>query len=75
MQVKASEIIRPMMLTNGNRCVICHNHPSGDTNPSEEDIRFTRNIVNAFKIVGLDLVDHIIYSDKEFYSFKEEGLL
>jgi DNA repair protein RadC len=51
-----------------------HNHPSGDTEPSEDDIKLTERLTQAGEIVGIDVLDHIIITDKEFLSLKREGL-
>ncbi len=53
--------------------VILHNHPSGDSFPSEDDIQITKRIEKGARILELELVDHIIIGDKKYYSFKENG--
>ena len=53
--------------------LIAHNHPSGNIEPSQEDIEITRRIKNAGVILGIELLDHIIFTDKAYYSFLEEG--
>ncbi len=53
--------------------IICHNHPSGNLNPSEADLKITKNIKDAGKIMEIPLLDHIIVSEKGFYSFADEG--
>jgi DNA repair protein RadC len=54
--------------------VIClHNHPSGDPAPSREDIEVTRRLQEAGRILGIELLDHIIIGDGQFYSLKEKG--
>jgi DNA repair protein RadC len=53
--------------------VIAHNHPSGNIEPSQEDIEITRRIKDAGKILGIELLDHIIFTGKAYYSFLEEG--
>jgi len=53
--------------------VIAHKHPSGNIEPSNEDIEITRRIKNAGKILGIELLDHIIFTDTAHYSFLEEG--
>lgn len=53
--------------------VMLHNHPSGDPYPSEDDIRITHRIKNGATLLELELVDHIIIGDNQYYSFKEEG--
>ncbi|MEZ2660313.1 RadC family protein [Aneurinibacillus aneurinilyticus] len=54
--------------------VIClHNHPSGDATPSREDIDVTRRLQEAGRILGIELLDHVIIGDGQFYSLKEKG--
>lgn len=56
--------------------IIClHNHPSGDVAPSKADIMFTNNLVNTGNIQGIPIVDHIIVSDSNFYSFFEHNII
>lgn len=54
--------------------IICHNHPSGNLKPSEADIKITKNIKEAGKIMEIPLLDHLIITDNGFYSFADEGL-
>jgi len=54
--------------------IIClHNHPSGDPSPSREDIEVTKRLVECGKIIGIDLLDHIIIGENKFVSLKEKG--
>ncbi|OZM57859.1 hypothetical protein CIB95_05745 [Lottiidibacillus patelloidae] len=54
--------------------VICmHNHPSGDPTPSREDINVTKRLVEAGKVLGIEVLDHLIIGDKKFISLKEKG--
>ncbi len=55
--------------------IVAHNHPSGDIEPSQEDIETTRRLAQAGKILGIELVDHIIVSPVSFLSLKEKQLL
>jgi DNA repair protein RadC len=55
--------------------IICHNHPSGNLKPSDADIRITKSIKEAGKIMEIPLVDHLIITDTEYYSFADEGIL
>ena len=55
--------------------ILLHNHPSGDSNPSEDDIRITRRIEKGAQILEIELVDHIIIGDNKYFSFKENELL
>jgi DNA repair protein RadC len=55
--------------------IICHNHPSGNIKPSEADVRITKNIKEAGKLMEIPLLDHLIVTETEFYSFADEGML
>lgn len=55
--------------------MIAHNHPSGSLEPSEDDIKITKRISEAGKIMGIELMDHIIVSKSKHYSFKSNGLI
>jgi DNA repair protein RadC len=55
--------------------MIGHNHPSGSLEPSEDDIKITKRISEAGKIMGIELMDHIIITKNNFYSFKSNGLM
>lgn len=55
--------------------IVSHNHPSGILSPSTEDINITKRLQHSAKILGIELLDHVILSKEGFYSFKEEGLL
>jgi DNA repair protein RadC len=66
-----------MAALKANACglIICHNHPSGNLNPSRADEEITRKIKNAGDFLDLHLLDHIILSSEGFYSFADEGLI
>jgi DNA repair protein RadC len=55
--------------------IVCHNHPSGNLNPSESDSKITQKIKEAGNLMDIQLLDHIIISDKDYYSFADNGLL
>ena len=56
--------------------IVCHNHPSGNLNPSESDTKITRKIKEAGNIMDVQLLDHLIISpDNNYYSFADNGLL
>lgn len=55
--------------------IICHNHPSGDPTPSKEDVNITLRVKECGKIVGIDLLDHIIIGGQKFISLKEQGII
>ena len=55
--------------------IFIHNHPSGDTTPSEEDVRITERLVRAGNIIGIKALDHIIIGGGSFFSFSDRGLI
>lgn len=55
--------------------IVCHNHPSGNLNPSESDTKITQKIKEAGNLMDIQLLDHLIISDKEYYSFADNGLV
>ena len=55
--------------------IIAHNHPSGETDPSEDDLKITKRLVEAGKIMGIEVLDHIIITNKGYLSFKEKYLI
>ena len=74
--VHPREVFKLAILSNSASIILFHNHPSGDTNPSKEDINITKRIKEAGKIIGIDLIDHIILGDNERYtSLKEKGII
>jgi len=72
--VHPREIFKEAILESASSIIVMHNHPSGDTTPSKEDIEITRKIEETGKIVGIKLLDHIIISHKEYYSFYENRI-
>lgn len=74
--VHPREVYRFAIMKAISSLIISHNHPSGDPEPSEEDLRITRRLTDAGKIIGIELLDHIIIgNDGGFCSFKEKGLM
>lgn len=70
------EIFKTAILTNAASLILYHNHPSGETEPSKEDINITKRIKEAGVLMGIELIDHIIIgSEGRYLSLKEEGLL
>lgn len=70
--VGVREMFQKALLANAVSIIVMHNHPSGDCSPSREDIEVTKRMVEAGKIVGIDVLDHIIIGDK-YCSLKEKG--
>ncbi len=75
--VDISMIIRHALLFGATRLVLCHNHPSGNSKPSIQDVNITNQIKSACTYHELTLNDHVIYCGKkdDHYSFADEGLL
>jgi DNA repair protein RadC len=69
------EIFKEAIIHNAMSVVLAHNHPSGDPEPSEDDLTITKRLTEAGKILGIEVVDHIIIGKNNFCSFKEKGLL
>ncbi|MEJ5167154.1 MAG: DNA repair protein RadC [Thermoanaerobaculia bacterium] len=73
--VEPREIFGPAMLSKGTKIILFHNHPSGDPNPSREDIEFTDKMVELGKKLNVFVIDHIIIGTLGWYSFSKEGLI
>ena len=73
--VHPREVFKVAILSNAYSILLAHNHPSGDTTPSQEDIKLTKRIKNASDIMGVSLLDHLIIGSDGYYSFKENGEL
>jgi DNA repair protein RadC len=73
--VHPREIFKPVLKRSAASIICVHNHPSGDPTPSREDIDVTKRIVEAGKLLGIDVLDHIILGDHRFISMKEQGLM
>ena len=71
--VHPREVFKKAILNNASHVVIAHNHPSGNPSPSEEDISTTKRLVEAGKILGIAVIDHIIVTQNAFVSLKEQG--
>jgi DNA repair protein RadC len=72
--VRIAEIFRPAIAHAAAAIILAHNHPSGDPSPSPEDIRVTREIVQAGKLFDIPLLDHLIIGQNAYNSLKERGL-
>lgn len=71
--VHPREVFEPAIRNFAAQIIIAHNHPSGNPEPSDEDIQITRNLFDAGKLLGIDLIDHIIVSEKKYFSIKGEN--
>lgn len=66
------EIFIRLLLCGATSYIVLHNHPSGDSQPSKEDDRATKKLIDAGQIIGIELLDHIIIGDT-FYSYRENA--
>lgn len=73
--VHPREVFKAAFLNNASSIILFHNHPSGDPSPSKEDHEMTKRIVEAGKIMGINVIDHIVVGDGRYCSFKELGVL
>ncbi len=72
--VRIGELFRPAIQRNAASIVIVHNHPSGDPTPSPEDIALTRGVIQAGKLLDIELLDHVVIGAGKYVSLKERGL-
>lgn len=70
--VNPREVFQKALLANAVSIIVMHNHPSGDPTPSREDIEVTKRLVEAGKVVGVEVLDHIVIGDR-YVSLKEKG--
>nr|WP_275677203.1 DNA repair protein RadC [Neobacillus drentensis] len=73
--VHPREVFREALKRSAASIIALHNHPSGDPTPSKEDIDVTKRLVECGKIIGIDLLDHLIIGENKFVSLKEKGYL
>ena len=73
--VRTAEVFRPAVIEAVPGIIISHNHPSGDPTPSPEDADLTRELVQAGKLLDIELLDHVVIGGERFVSLKERGLM
>lgn len=73
--VHPREVFEPAVRNLTAQIILAHNHPSGDPTPSEDDLEITKRLIEAGKILGIEVIDHIIVTKNYFYSFKEKDLI
>lgn len=73
--VHPREVMKTAVLSNAASILVFHNHPSGQPEPSPEDIEVTNRLVKACDLMGIDLLDHLIVGDNSFISLKEKGYM
>lgn len=73
--VHPRDLFREALMANSYAIIIAHNHPSLDVQPTPEDIRLTKKLIKISKIIGIPILDHLIFTDKIYFSFKEKSLI
>jgi DNA repair protein RadC len=71
--VEIKHVIKPAIDLNASSIILCHNHPSGNTTPSNADKEITQKIKQAAKLFDITLMDHLIITEESYYSFADEG--
>jgi len=73
--VHPREVFKDAIMHSAASVILAHNHPSGDPEPSEDDLTITKRLTEAGKILGVEVIDHIIVGKNSFFSFKEKALV
>lgn len=73
-QMRIGELFKEAIRNNASACIVIHNHPSGDPTPSPDDVAVTRAIVQAGKLLDIDVLDHLVIGTNKWISLKEKGL-
>ncbi len=69
------ELLGPALTLPAASIVLTHNHPSGNLKPSQADLEVTQKVADACQLMGVDLIDHMIVGKKNYYSFRENGII
>ena len=69
------EVFKTPIKVGANSIILVHNHPSGDITPSQEDLSVTKRLIEAGKLIGIEVLDHIIIGDGLYLSFKEKEII
>lgn len=73
--VHPRECFKEAIRRNSNAIILVHNHPSGDPTPSREDIEVTKRLADGGKILGIEVLDHVVIGDNRYISLKERGIV
>ncbi|MHC1683522.1 MAG: DNA repair protein RadC [Clostridiaceae bacterium] len=73
--VHPREVFYDAIKEKASSIIVCHNHPSGDPTPSKEDINITKRLVECGKVIGIEVIDHIIIGNNTYLSLKEKNIL
>jgi DNA repair protein RadC len=71
---RVAEVFREAVRLNATAIAVAHNHPSGDPTPSADDIRFTTAVVDAGALIGIDVLDHVVFGNGRYISMREKQL-
>jgi DNA repair protein RadC len=74
-QVHPREVFRPAIANLTAGVIFIHNHPSGDPDPSREDVEITRRLSEVGKLIGIRVLDHVIIGNQRYFSFADSHLL
>lgn len=72
--IRPAEVFREAVIAEATGVILVHNHPSGDPSPSQDDIAVTRELAEAGRILGIDVVDHVIVGLNRYLSMRREGI-
>ena len=72
--VHPREILKPAITNSAGSIILVHNHPTGDPEPSREDVEFTRRFAKCGELIGIELLDHVIIGNGQYASLKERGV-
>jgi DNA repair protein RadC len=73
-QIRIGELFRPALIYNAANIILTHNHPSGSSLPSPEDVKVTERVVTAGKLLGVEVLDHVIMGKQTFSSLREKKI-
>lgn len=73
--VHPREVFKPLILMNASAVLLAHNHPSGDSTPSQEDRALTRRLKEGGDLLGIAVLDHLVLGEGRYYSFADHGTL
>jgi len=73
--VHPREIFKPAIRRSAHAIILAHNHPSGDPTPSREDREVTRRLIDAGKLIGIEVLDHLVIGDGRYTSFRERKIV
>lgn len=73
--VHPRDLFREAIKANAFALIIAHNHPSQDPNPTKEDLNLTKRLVKISKLIEIPILDHIIFTNDSYFSFKENNLI